>query len=202
MIQNIAFYILLTFNIALLIRWILKRRSTKKTIVDFSKAIQQWKLTPVYETEKGVKVYGYDNPMKMPANRALSAEIASNQAGMKITRDSLLGMLTAMEEAGNDGQIIDLFGYIARLKQRLTWACERETLFSLANCYLVIEGEDPEVVEPKYTKMKKEIIESDPKAEGFFLGYALKLTNDYGNISDSDILNYLATKETQEGTTR
>lgn len=191
---------LIGFNVFYFLRAYLKGKDQKKILNKFADYVKDWQLQLVYETQDGTKVYGYKNPVKMPANRALSAEIAANQASMKITSESLMQMIQAMEDAGNDGEIVELFGYLARLKQRLVWACEEQTLFNLSDCYLVLEGENPELVEPKWTERKREIINSDPLAKGFFLAYALRLTKDYGDISESDILNYLTMKETQEGT--
>lgn len=189
----ILFWLLFAYEVGKQIKRLLLNREDRHSLKRFKEYIDDWQLELVYTTRDGQKVYGYKNPMEMPAKRAFSAEIATKQASMNINREQLEGFLVAMETAGNAGQIVELFGYLHNLKERLTWACEEKTLENLANCYLVLEGENPDIVHPKWSERKKKIIKEDLEAKGFFLRYALLRTRDYSALSDKDILAYLET---------
>lgn len=193
-IWMILFTILAAYNVITLIKKWLTDKARAGSLATYKQYINKWDLEEIYVTADGTKIFGYKNPLLLPANRAISAEIAANQAAMKITRPQLEGMIEAMVQAGNEGEIVELFGYLYSLKDRLTWAAEEETLRNLANIYLLVEGENPEIIEKKFDKQKRQLMEEDLQARAFFLQYALKRTSDYSDISETDILRYLTAK--------
>lgn len=182
---------LIVFELTKLARlYYLKTRGVKSLKV-FKEYVQKETIKLAYKTTDGTKVYAYDNPFQMPANRAISAEVATVQASMNIDSKSLRIMLQSVKGHFNKGDAVKGCQIIENILERMKYACEEITLTNLANCYLVLEGENPEIIDDKFNKKKKEIMDSDPLAKGFFLEYALKVTQDFGKVSGQDILNYL-----------
>ena len=165
----------------------------------FTENDKDFPLTELPVSVDGIKFYTFSNPIQIPARRALAAEAATKQAEMNVTSEDLNAFITEAVSYGNKGEISKIFYLLERLKERLDWACEYETLMKLATCYFLIEGEPIQSVSNEFTKRKRALIQSSPEAEGFFLAAAYKLTTEYSDFSETDILQYLAMKSTKEG---
>lgn len=198
MVVQALFIALAGFNVFYFGRMAVRKARKRAQFNVFEPMVDTHQLEHVYTGEDGSKVYSFKNPARMPANRSIAAEIAVNQASQNITRESLLAFIQAAEEAANNGQVVEAFKYLARIKDRLMWAAEEQTLTNLANCYLMLEGENPEVMEPKHQEAKKQLMARDPKAKAFFLHTALNYTSDFSAISPEDILKYLTLKRQEE----
>jgi hypothetical protein len=173
----------------------LKRKRENQARTYLEEKVNDFELVKIYEgkDEKGKPVnwYAFVNPLKLPAARAIAGEVAMKQAEMNVDRDTLLEFINSMKEAANTGQITTMFARLENLEQRVNFACEEETLLSLACVYFLIEGEDPRVIAEGTQKRKREMMKADEQAKAFFLTSAFRLTGAFSDISESDILNYL-----------
>jgi hypothetical protein len=113
------------------------------------------------------------------------------QAEMIIDRDTLLAFIAGMKDSANKGKITEMFADLMNLEQRVNYACEEETLLSLACVYFLIEGEDPRTISEGLQSRKRSIMKADDNARAFFLSSAYKLTGTLSDISAVDILSYL-----------
>jgi len=81
-------------------------------------------------------------------------------------------------------------------------AAERQTLLDLADCYFLIEGEDPKLPSEYYTKKKMEVWSKDPECEAFFLTAANSSIQNFSELSDTDLLQYLKNPQTRRKNAR
>jgi hypothetical protein len=171
----------------------MKRERQARTYL--TEQVNEFELVKIYESKdeqgKHLNWYAFVNPLKLPAARAIAGEIAMKQAEMNIDRDTLLEFITNMKEAANKGDITQLFYDLVNMEQRANYACEEETLLSLACVYVLIEGEDPRTIAEGTQKRKRELMKSSDEMRAFFLTCAFKLTGTYSDISATDMLNYL-----------
>ena len=77
-------------------------------------------------------------------------------------------------------------------------AAEEKTLQSLANCYFLIEGENPNDTSPYFYELKKDIWSKDTACYGFFLQNAFGIMRNLDDLSSVDILSYLREKAVEE----
>lgn len=160
--------------------------------------VDTYGIVEVYRDEEGRSWFGFENPARMPASRAIYVEIATRQAGMNITDTTLRGFLAKMEESMNKGKFTEVAGILEEMKGRLTWACEEETLLALSTYYFVIEGEDPKVVTDEWIRRKKDYITKNERARAFFLTASFRAIKELSDISETDILAYLAERKVRE----
>ncbi len=99
-------------------------------------------LVEIFVDSLDRKWYQFENPMTIPAKRAIAAEVATKMQEMNITKDNLLELMAKMKEHANKGNIVDLFAILNEIEFRLNFIAEEETLINLAACYFVIDGED------------------------------------------------------------
>lgn len=169
-----------------------KSRTARKYLEE---QVNEFELVKIYESKdehgKSLNWYAFVNPLKLPAARAIAGEVAMKQAEMNLDRDTLLEFIHNMKEAANTGNITQLFYDLVNMEQRANYACEEETLLSLACVYFLIEGEDPRTVAEGTQKRKRELMKSSDEMRAFFLTSAYKLTGTYSDISETDMLNYL-----------
>jgi len=184
-----------------LARYVSKRKGQKNAAAYLHEHKDQFGLVKIYDLpdEKGgvVGIYAFKQPLKMPALRSLAGETAMKQAEMNIGREELIEFIGEMEEAGNAGKITTLFTLLKNLEQRINLAAHEETLIDLACVYFLLEGEDPLTISQDTQKRKRQLIEADETARAFFLIASYRITNDYSDISDSDILSYLKESKTK-----
>lgn len=155
---------------------------------------KDYTLQEVYIDKTGAKWFAFANPVTMPAERSINLEIISKRAEMNMTTGVLTEFITEVEKCLNKGQLVEAFRYFANMKDRLTWAAEEETLTALALAYFLIEGEDVKRPSDADTKRKREVLQTDEDARGFFLAAALKIKGVTEDISAHAILTYLKLK--------
>lgn len=150
----------------------------------------------VYRDQAGHVYYGFEDPLKMPAARAIEAELAAEWANLNVTRDDLRAFLASMREHGQKGDIVGLFQVLANLQDRVEWACEGRSLLELAKVYYLVDDEPIERTTERHNEIKARAWASDNAAKGFFLREAFVLTRGFSEFSASDILAYSVARET------
>jgi hypothetical protein len=148
-------------------------------------------LNLVFTEQSGVKWYEYQNPMQMPARRAIAAEVATRFAQMNVTQDVLVEFITNMEQKANSGNIVELFHLLTELKFRLDYIGEEQTMLDLATCYFVLEGEDEGDFSEIWKQKKMERLRANGELKDFFVSRAFQLTTNYSELSNTDIHDYL-----------
>jgi hypothetical protein len=148
-------------------------------------------LNLVFTEQSGVKWYEYQNPMQMPARRAIAAEVATRFAQMNVTKDVLVEFITNMEQKANSGNIVELFHLLTELKFRLDYIGEEQTMLDLATCYFILEGEDEGDFSEIWKQKKMERLRANGELRDFFVSRAFQLTTNYSELSNTDIHDYL-----------
>lgn len=185
-----AYLALATVQVAKLVRRAKRDRSELK-VKEFYEDPKGSNLVKFYKDREGNQWYAFEDLEKLPARRALAADIAANMADMNITREALEGYVLKMREAAEQGNIPELFQDLGRLQDRLTWATEENTLQNVAKCYFVLEGEHPKRPSRKWDEKKQEIWDNDDDCRVFFCQRAYRLINAASKASDTDILTCL-----------
>jgi hypothetical protein len=149
----------------------------------------------MYTDSKGGKWYAFDKPLAMPAARAVSAELAAEWALMNFTPADLLAYINKMKEFGNKGQVVDMFGTLHYMEQRVQWAMEAKSMLELAKCYFVIDDEPLQMQTEKHDELKEARWKEDADCRGFFLRQAFVITKGYSGFSEIDIQDYLKAQD-------
>jgi hypothetical protein len=166
--------------------WKPKPKGTSSTTMD-----RKIPMTKIYTDKNGVSWYEYNNPLTIPAKRAISAEVATRFADMNLTRFQLIRLIQEMKRNANEGKIVDLFHLLAEVEFRINYLGEEETLLELATIYFVIDGEDETGMDEMSKKKKRDLLKSDEEALSFFLERAWKLTTKFSESSEYAIAEYL-----------
>jgi hypothetical protein len=148
-------------------------------------------LKKVFTDSRGVDWFEYENPLTMPAKRAIAAEVATRFASMNVTKDVLKQVIEQMKQRANAGNIVELFSILHELEFRLDFMGEEETLVELAACYFIEDGENETEFNEVIRKKKVELFKSTPDLFDFFVQRAFEHTINFSNISEADILDYL-----------
>ena len=148
-------------------------------------------LREIYVDKDGRKWYEFENPLMIPAKRAIAAEVATKMQEMNLTKDVLLELMAKMKDHANKGQIVDLFAILNEIEFRLNFIAEEETLINLAACFFVIDGEDETDFSEVEKNNKINYIKSNGEAFNFFVQRAFSYTTKYSQLSDIDIQEYL-----------
>jgi hypothetical protein len=151
--------------------------------------------SPIYSDSKGGVWYAFDKPLAMPAARAVGAELAAEWALMNFTPADLLAYINKMKEMGNKGQIVDMFGTLHYMEQRIQWAMEAKSMLELAKCYFVLDDEPLQMQTEQHDQLKEQRWKEDSECRGFFLRQAFVITKGYSAFSESDIQGYLKAQE-------
>ena len=182
---------------------VIRTRREKRARQYFEEDLKDYEIVKIYTTKdhkgKELNWYSFVNPLRLPAARAIAGEVAMKQAEMNIDRETLLNFITGMKDSANKGKITELFADLMNLEQRVNYACEEETLLSLACVYFLTEGEDPRTISEGVQARKREIMKTDDNARAFFLTSAYKLTSTLSDISAVDILSYLKNQKGPKG---
>jgi len=166
--------------------WKPKPKGTSSTTMD-----RKIPMTKIYTDKNGVSWYEYNNPLTIPAKRAISAEVATRFADMNLTRYQMIRLIQEMKRNANEGKIVDLFHLLAEVEFRINYLGEEETLLELATIYFVIDGEDETGMDEMSKKKKRDLLKSDEEALSFFLERAWKLTTKFSESSEFAIVEYL-----------
>lgn len=151
-------------------------------------------LVHLHTDSLGNKWYEFSNPMQMSGLRGFEMEIAQKQADLNMDRPTLYGFIEKIEselDRGKFSRAAHLFGL---MKERLDYLCEEKTLLVVAKVFFLLEGEDPARITEEYSRRKDEIFEKDPETRDFFLLAAFRITRSFSELSEEDILSYLASQ--------
>lgn len=148
-------------------------------------------LKQIFTDSRGVNWYEYENPLTMPAKRAIAAEVATRFASMNLTKETLKQLIEQMKQRANSGNIVELFSILNEIEFRLDFLGEEQTLIELAACYFIEEGEDETEFNEVTRKNKIDLFKSNPDLFNFFVQRAFEHTINFSNISEVDILDYL-----------
>lgn len=148
-------------------------------------------LRAIFLDKDGRNWYEFENPMTIPAKRAIAAEVATKLQEMNLTKENLLELMAKMKEYANKGQIVELFSILHEIEFRLNFIAEEETLINLAACYFVIDGEDESDFSEVEKSKKIAYIKDNKEAFNFFVQRAFEYTTNYSDMSEIDIQEYL-----------
>lgn len=190
--------LLLLFTSYKWLRFRIRALRNFKKMREFYNAINEEEIVHIHTDKFGQKWYTWKNVLNLPPERGIMAELATNQLDMNITRDSLQKFVVRMLNNCNSGQFTKVVSDLETIADRLTWVAEEKTLEELALVYLIIEGENLRTPSQKDTQRKRKVFAEDEESRSFFLRLAWKNTKLYSDISDSDILPYLALKKVNQ----
>lgn len=160
----------------------------KNQTIDNSKDV---KLNHIYTDKENNKYYTFKNFLEIPAKRALAAEKACRYVDMYITEKMLKDCIKKMKEEMNKNNLFGLATIVNELDIRMKFVAEEETLLELGACYFFLQDENPNDYNYELNKEKIKLWKKDSEAYSFFLQMALRATQKYSNISESDLLSYL-----------
>lgn len=153
----------------------------------------------VYESlTKGTKIYALKDLSTISAHRGNHAEKMKRFASMAITETELKRLLDKAISSVNEKQdLVQAMAIMHEIRFRTEMICEENSLLELAYTYLMIEGEDDEMINSEYLKKKKDLVEAEIDLKGFFLRWALALVNNFSQKPDVDLLSYLEETKSQ-----
>jgi len=158
---------------------------------------RQIAVNKIYTDKFGNDWFEYVNNLTIPARRTINAEVATRFAEMKLTKSELMILIDAMKKNANTGNIVELFSVLSEIEFRLNFIGEEKTLMELAVCYFIIDGEDETQFSDEWQNKKRDILNADSDAKDFFLQKAFERTIQFGNTSETDILNFLRRAKTE-----
>lgn len=174
-------------------KWFKRKQQQNESVKVESvvKTGSQIPLVPIFVDKEGRNWYQFENPMTIPAKRAIAAEVATRMQEMNLTKENLLDLMAKMKDHANKGQIVDLFAILNEIEFRMNFIAEEETLINLAACYFVIDGEDESDFSEVEKAKKINYIKDNKEAFNFFVQRAFEFTMNYSNMSETDIQEYL-----------
>lgn len=162
-----------------------------------NKRERQIAVNKVYTDKFGNDWFEYVNNLTIPARRTINAEVATRFAEMNLTKSELMILIEAMKKNANTGNIVELFSVLSEIEFRLNFIGEEKTLMELAVCYFIIDGEDETQFSDEWQNKKRDILNADSDAKDFFLQKAFERTIQFGNTSETDIINFLRKAKTE-----
>jgi len=162
-----------------------------------NKRERQIAVNKIYTDKFGNDWFEYINNLTIPARRTINAEVATRFAEMNLTKSELMILIEAMKKNANTGNIVELFSVLSEIEFRLNFIGEEKTLMELAVCYFIIDGEDETQFSDEWQNKKRDILNADSDAKDFFLQKAFERTIQFGNTSDTDIINFLRKAKTE-----
>lgn len=158
-------------------------------------AIEALDTVLVYSDANGNNWYGLRDPLKLPADRAISALVAMRRNDLNYTAEDEREWATKAIEAHNAGDHAMVGHYLSVKLDRLDWAAEEKTLLEVAKVYHWMNEEPRDgAMLPVWQARKDEAFSADPDCRAFFLREAYWLTAGFSDLSLSDIPTYLAVR--------
>lgn len=148
-------------------------------------------LQLAFETQDGTKFYIWKDFSHIPAIRSIAGERATRFATLKISEPLLKDAIKKCKEFLNRNKMADAIGVIMEIELRLNLYGEEETFLELANCYILLQDEDPIKITSYHSNKKKEIAANDTNVRAFFLNTAFSFIKKFSNFSEKDFLKYL-----------
>ncbi len=130
------------------------------------------------------KFYVPNSPEELNASRAIGYWDAIRQFTLRVTFSDLDQLYILMKEAIADQD----FGKMAYLNETLnayrSMEMSHETLFAVANHFILIDDEKNETLDPDYSELKKELFVKYPEVRGFFLNISWRSIKDSMGLSN------------------
>ena len=168
-----------------------KRKPTTQPPVETHVTGSKIPLVKIFTEPDGTDWFEYQNPMTIPAKRAIAAEVATRFAEMNMTNDQLKTLIESMKRSANTGNIVEMFHVLTEMEFRLEFIGEEQTMVELAACYFVIDGENETEFSDVWKQIKLDRIKSNPQVFDFFVQRAFAHTTKYSEMSPTDIHEYL-----------
>jgi hypothetical protein len=145
----------------------------------------------IYTDIFGNHYYRLKDITRISLKRSIAAEAALRTAEFCISEKKLLELTGKIKEAlvAQDLSLANALVY--EIESRTKFLGEEETLLGLATVYVYLENEPLKQYAPYYQDKKRELWSKDQEAQDFFLELAWRLTKQYSDMSDIDILTYL-----------
>lgn len=191
MIISLAVLLLLSLAYSLWLTLpILKRKKWNKKHKAFYQS-EDSGISHIYTDSFGNNWYQFTTHLLLPAMRSIAAEVAARHAELCMTPEMFAQYVVKLKAACNKNKLVDVAGLIASMEERVSRAAERETLLALADCYFLMEGEDPKHPTKHWSERKRDVWSKDAECEDFFLTAANSLVRNLTGLSDTDLLKYL-----------
>ncbi len=145
------------------------------------------------------KWYHFENLTQLPWKRSSEGNIFHKHSELAVTPEQydevLARLITAASGPGSKQKACEeVIKLVTRLQERRTWAAELRTVEGLANCYFILEGEDPSETSEYWFQKKKDIWAQDKDCHAFFLRSAWRTTRSFKDLSDTGIVSYMLNK--------
>ncbi len=147
----------------------------------------------IYTDKLGNKFYTLRNPANIPAERALTAWVYTNDSEYGITRERLKWALDKLKTAINNQQpdLVTISQVIGALEACDSLYAEPEVLLNLASVYTTMNGEQFEHYADYEQKAKRQAWDKDPEAKSFFLQFAHQYSKRFSERPESNLQDYL-----------
>ena len=149
-------------------------------------------MKEIYRDNRGNRYYCNREAVKIPGKRLIAIEKTTRYAGLAITEETLKQLTDKMIDSGNKNDWVTLFSIVKEIQFRLNLIAEEDTMLDMAALLYYDRYEDPQIIDKVLLSEKKERMKSDSDALDFFLLMVKKSTDQYNEISDEEILKYLA----------
>lgn len=143
----------------------------------------------------GHRFYVHENVMEISAYRSEKIEFYSRWASLNMMPDLFRKQMLKAVSALDNQKFSEASAIMQDLIDRSELAAEEQTLLNLAVHLVIMDDENPRIVNAEINKKKMEIIQSEEGLKGFFILLAFNSLKNIGKLSETDLLEYLKIQE-------
>lgn len=156
-----------------------------------------WSFDPkqlqLCHTDKfGNKFYEFTCLEVIPYLRYIAGETAARYAEFNLTGEAFGKLLDKTLAHANKGELTQVISILVEIDNRRRFCGTEATLYELACCYYILEGEDVNEPSQYWNDKKKELWSKDGRARAFFLQSAFTFTAQFNDMRTTDIPTYLS----------
>lgn len=160
---------------------------------------KRWEFDPkqlqLCQTDKfGNNFYEFTSIEMIPYLRYIAGEAAARYAEFNLTGEVFGKLLDKTLAHANKGELTQVISILVEMDNRRRFCGTEATLYELACCYYILEGEDVNEPSGYWNDKKKELWSKDGRVRAFFLQKAYTFTAQFSNMPNTDILIYLSQK--------
>lgn len=174
--------------------YIMYRHDKRKHESNFGKNEKPPKLVLVKEWN-GHRFYVHENVMEISAYRSEKIEFYSRWASLNMMPDLFRKKMLQAVSALDNQKFSEASAIMQDLIDRSELAAEEQTLLNLAAHLVIMDDENPRIVNAEINKKKIEIIQSEEGLKGFFMILAYSSLRNIAGLSETDLLEYLKIQE-------
>ena len=174
--------------------YLLYRMDKRKHESCFGKNEKPPKLILVKEWN-GHRFYVHENILEISAYRSEKIEFYSRWASLNMMPDLFRKQMLEAVNALDNQKFSEASAIMQDLIDRSELAAEEQTLLNLAAHLIIMDDENPRIVNAELNKKKIEIIQSEEGLKGFFIMLAYSSLRNIGALSETDLLEYLKIQE-------